>query len=46
LGQFLDRRPAIENEVVAILHLSEEQTMLTAGLLTPLMKGVKVASHF
>jgi hypothetical protein len=38
----------MEDKVVAILHLGEELSMLTAGLLTLLIgeEGVKAASHF
>ena len=33
LGDLLDCRPAMKDEVVAILHLREEQAVLTARLL-------------
>ena len=34
LGDFFDRRPSIEDLVIAVLHLRKEQPMLTPRLLT------------
>src|SRR5215467_124680 len=38
LGDFIYRCPAMEDEVVAILHLRKEKTMLASGLLAFLVR--------